>query len=150
MIDAPTQAERAVLSAFHYQKNTAYLHSDTRIMPLRKACWASWNYHADGATEAVAVTYWMNLLQNIDRSYPLFVTLNPAQNIAPEKIFNVHDFTHPVFTNEAIAAQDQVPSIQGQRNLWFCGAYQRNGFHEDGLWSAVRVAQAMGVPVPWL
>ena len=149
MIDTPTPHEHAVLSAFHYQKNTAYLHADTAIMPRRKACWASWNYHADGA-HGVAVTYWMNLLQNIDANYPLFVTLNPAQTIAPEKIFNAHDFTHPIFTNVAVAAQARIPSIQGQRKLWFCGAYQRNGFHEDGLWSAVRVAQQMGVHVPWL
>lgn len=149
MMDAPTDAERAVLGAFRYQKNTAYLHRDTTIMPRRKACWASWNYHADG-TNGVAVTYWMNRLQNIDERYPLFVTLNPAQPIAPERIFNVHPFTHPVFTNEAVAAQARIPEIQGKRGLWFCGAYQRNGFHEDGLWSAVRVAQMMGVRVPWL
>ncbi len=149
MMDAPTDAEREVLGAFRYQKNMAYLHRDTTIMPRRKACWASWNYHADG-TDGVAVTYWMNRLQNIDERYPLFVTLNPAQPIAQERIFNVHAFTHPVFTNEAVAAQARIPEIQGKRGLWFCGAYQRNGFHEDGLWSAVRVAQAMGVRVPWL
>lgn len=149
LLDAPGAQEQAVLGAFRYQENIAYLHADTRIMPTRKACWASWNYHADG-TQGVAVTYWMNLLQNIDTRYPLFVTLNPAQPVDPERTFNVHRFTHPVFTTEAVAAQAQIPQIQGQRKLWFCGAYQRNGFHEDGLWSAVRVAQAMGVPVPWL
>ena len=149
MLDAPTEAERAVLGAFRYQKNIAYLHRDTSIMPRRKSCWASWNYQADGK-DGVAVTYWMNRLQNIDERYPLFVTLNPAQPIAQDKLFNAHAFTHPVFTNEAVAAQARIPEIQGKRGLWFCGAYQRNGFHEDGLWSAVRVAQMMGVRVPWL
>lgn len=149
MLDAPTEAERAVLGAFRYQKNMAYLHRDTSIMPRRKSCWASWNYQADGK-EGVAVTYWMNRLQNIDERYPLFVTLNPAQPIAQDKLFNAHAFTHPVFTNEAVAAQARILEIQGKRGLWFCGAYQRNGFHEDGLWSAVRVAQMMGVTVPWL
>lgn len=149
MLDAPTEAERAVLGAFRYQKNMAYLHRDTSIMPRRSSCWASWNYQADGK-EGVAVTYWMNRLQNIDERYPLFVTLNPAQPIAQDKLFNAHAFTHPVFTNEAVAAQARIPEIQGKRGLWFCGAYQRNGFHEDGLWSAVRVAQMMGVGVPWL
>ena len=149
MLDAPTEAERAVLGAFRYQKNMAYLHRDTSIMPRRRSCWASWNYQADGK-DGVAVTYWMNRLQNIDEHYPLFVTLNPAQPIAQDKLFNAHAFTHPVFTNEAVAAQARIPEIQGKRGLWFCGAYQRNGFHEDGLWSAVRVAQMMGVRVPWL
>lgn len=149
MLDAPTEAERAVLGAFRYQKNMAYLHRDTSIMPRRRSCWASWNYQADGK-DGVAVTYWMNRLQNIDERYPLFVTLNPAQPIAQDKLFNAHAFTHPVFTNEAVAAQARIPEIQGKRGLWFCGAYQRNGFHEDGLWSAVRVAQMMGVTVPWL
>ena len=149
MLDAPTEAERAVLGAFRYQKNMAYLHRDTSIMPRRRSCWASWNYQADGK-DGVAVTYWMNRLQNIDEHYPLFVTLNPAQPIAQDKLFNAHAFTHPVFTNEAVAAQARIPEIQGKRGLWFCGAYQRNGFHEDGLWSAVRVDQMMGVRVPWL
>lgn len=149
MIDAPTPEEAKLLGAFAYQENTAYLHADTSIMPKRQACWASWNYHAE-AERDVSVTYWMNLLQNIDTAYPLFVTLNPCRQIDPHKTFNVHRFTHPIFTNEAVLAQQHIPAIQGKRKLWFCGAYQRNGFHEDGLWSAVRVAQMMGVPVPWL
>lgn len=148
MLDAPTSLERSVLGAFRYQANRAYLHRDTAIMPTRKSCWSSWNYHADGKN-GVAVTYWMNLLQNIDERHPLFVTLNPAKPIAPDKVFDSHVFMHPVFTSEAMAAQDRIAEIQGTRHVWFCGAYQRNGFHEDGLWSAVRVAQMMGVPVPW-
>jgi len=148
MIDTPTAEERAILAPFQYQENIAYLHNDRSMMPKRRACWSSWNYHADGK-QGVAVTYWMNLLQNIDPNYPLFVTLNPAHPIEARCIFNRHRFTHPIFTREAIAAQEQIPLIQGKRHLWFCGAYQRNGFHEDGLWSAVQVARAMGVSIPW-
>lgn len=148
MLKDPTPLESELLSPFQYQDNIAYLHRDTAIMPKRKACWASWNYHADG-TQGVAVTYWMNLLQNIDNAYPLFVTLNPVEPPAADKTFDIHHFSHPIFTNETAAAQERIPEIQGKRNLWFCGAYQRNGFHEDGLWSAVRVVQSMGVPIPW-
>lgn len=148
IIDTATAQEQAVLTAFSYQVNTAYLHCDTSIMPKRKSCWASWNYHGDGK-ENVAITYWMNSLQNIDMRYPLFVTLNPLEPIKPDNVFNIHSFTHPVFTTESIAAQQEIPKIQGKRKLWFCGAYQRNGFHEDGLWSAMRVVQMMGLSIPW-
>ena len=152
LVDA-TEEERTVLGAFHYQKNRAYLHRDSSIMPKRKACWASWVYHAEGKAGAepdIAVTYWMNLLQSIDHRHPLFVTLNPVRPIDPSLVFDEHVFEHPVFTREAIAAQTQIPALQGKQNSWFCGAYTRYGFHEDGLSSAVKVAESMGVPIPWL
>jgi predicted NAD/FAD-binding protein len=148
MLDAPTAQEQTLLSAFTYQENEAWLHCDTSAMPRHRACWSSWNYAAH-AGQQVSVTYWMNLLQSIDRRYPLFVTLNPVRRPQENKVFNVHRFTHPVFTREAMAAQQQLHTIQGKRNLWFCGAYQRYGFHEDGLASAVAVAQHMGASVPW-
>ena len=147
LMDA-TPEERKILGAFDYQPNTAYLHSDSRQMPKRKRCWASWSYSATDGKQ-VSLTYWMNKLQNIDPDYPLFVTLNPAHPIAPEKIFDTHVFSHPVFTREAIAAQKLIPCIHGKRNIWFCGAYQRYGFHEDGLMSAVAVAKHLGVTIPW-
>ena len=152
MLADATDAERSILGAFEYQKNIAYLHRDASIMPKRKPCWASWVYHAEGQAGDemnIAVTYWMNLLQSIDEKYPLFVTLNPIQPIDPALVFDRHVFEHPVFTREAIAAQERLPSLQGQRNSWFCGAYARYGFHEDGLGSAVAVAESMGVLVPW-
>lgn len=148
MLADATEDENKVLGAFTYQKNQAFLHGDAAVMPKRKACWSSWNYSADNAKQ-VAVTYWMNRLQGIDNKYPLFVTLNPAQPIAKEKIYDEHLFEHPVFTREAIAAQALIPTIQGKRNLWFCGAYQRYGFHEDGLMSGIAVAKALGARVPW-
>lgn len=147
-----TAEERNVLGAFQYQTNTAYLHRDTSIMPRRRRCWASWVYHAEGKVgdePSIAVTYWMNMLQSIHEKFPLFVTLNPTQPIDPALLFDRHVFTHPVFTREAIAAQALVPSLQGKNNSWFCGAYTRYGFHEDGLGSAVKVAESMGVPIPW-
>jgi predicted NAD/FAD-binding protein len=143
--------ERSVLGAFRYQKNRAFLHKDAGIMPKRKRCWASWVYHSDKGRkdETIPVTYWMNLLQNIDNDYPLFVTLNPIKPIAPEHIFDEHEFEHPVYTTEAMKSQKLIHSLQGKRNTWFCGAHLRNGFHEDGLASAVAVAERMGVQKPW-
>ena len=153
MLTDATEEEQTILGAFQYQKNIAYLHRDTSIMPKRKACWASWVYHAEGKAGAepdIAVTYWMNLLQSIDESTPLFVTLNPIRPIDPLLVFDQHCFEHPIFTRESIAAQPLIPGLQGKKNSWFCGAYARYGFHEDGLGSAVNVAESMGVPIPWL
>lgn len=148
MLADATQEEKKILGAFSYQENRAFLHSDESVMPKRRACWSSWSYCAD-TTNQVSVTYWMNRLQGIDTKYPLFVTLNPVQPIAKDKIHDEHLFEHPVFTREAIAAQALIPSIQGKRNIWFCGAYQRYGFHEDGLMSGIAVAKALGARVPW-
>ena len=152
MLGDATEDERTTLGAFTYQKNVAYLHRDVSVMPTRKLCWASWVYHAEGRAgdePDIAVTYWMNLLQGIDERYPLFVTLNPIHPINPSLVFDRHVFEHPVFTQEAIAAQAKVPLLQGVQNSWFCGAYTRYGFHEDGLGSAVAVAESMGVSIPW-
>lgn len=152
MLGDATEDERRILGAFTYQKNIAYLHRDTRVMPTRKVCWASWVYHAEGRAgdePDIAVTYWMNLLQGIDERYPLFVTLNPIHPVDPSLVFDRHVFEHPVFTQDAISAQAKMASLQGGNNSWFCGAYTRYGFHEDGLSSAVAVAQSMGVPIPW-
>jgi len=148
----PSDAEQGLLSRFQYQRNVAVLHKDTNIMPRRKRCWASWVYHADfnaGSEAKIAVSYWMNRLQGIDARKPLFVTLNAAEKIAPEHIFDRHEFSHPVFDSAAIAAQHDIQALQGTRNTWFCGAHLRNGFHEDGLWSAVNVAARFGIGVPW-
>ena len=143
--------ERAALSAFRYQKNLAVLHRDTSVMPLRKRCWASWVYHSDGnrAHPHITVSYWMNRLQGIDEKYPLFVSLNPAQPIAQDKIFDSAEFDHPVFDAGALAAQSKIAGLQGLRGTWFCGAHLRHGFHEDGLSSAVTVARLLGSRIPW-
>ena len=144
-------AERAALSSFRYQKNIAVLHRDTSVMPRRRRCWSSWIYNSDGAAAhpKITVSYWMNRLQDIDENCPLFVSLNPTKAIAPDLVFDRHEFQHPVFDAAAIAAQDQVQALQGARRTWFCGAHLRHGFHEDGLWSAVQVARRLGSVIPW-
>ena len=144
-------AERSALGAFRYQKNIAVLHRDPSQMPRRKRCWASWVYQSNGdfLNPKISVTYWMNLLQGIDKNYPLFVSLNPAREIAPELVFDRAEFDHPIFDSAAIAAQGQIAALQGANATWFCGAHLRHGFHEDGLTSAVTVARALGAPIPW-
>lgn len=143
--------EQRALDAFRYQRNMVILHKDSGIMPKRKRCWASWVYHSapNAREDALSITYWMNLLQGIDENTPLFVTLNPLQPIAKEDVFDVHWFEHPIYSPESVAAQRAIADMQGERNTWFCGAYLRNGFHEDGLASAVEVASRLGAAVPW-
>lgn len=151
LLAEPEPDERRVLGAFQFRDNTVVLHCDENLMPRAKAAWASWVYAAGGAetSERVSLTYWMNKLQNIP-GQALFVSLNPDRTIRPETVIDRHVFRHPVFSRAAVAAQAAIPSIQGHRGLWFCGAWQRYGFHEDGLWSAVRIADAKGIAVPWL
>jgi uncharacterized protein len=137
--------ERAVLGAFSYQRNRAILHKDPQFMPRRKHCWASWVYHSDGNGDdsAITMSYWMNRLQNIDRKYPLFVTLNPERTVPDEHVFDEHVFSHPVFDQAAVATQPRVQAMQGKRNVWFCGAYLGYGFHEDGHVSALVAANGL-------
>ena len=144
-------AERAALSPFRYQKNVAVLHRDPNMMPKRRRCWASWVYTSDGDFfhPKITVTYWMNRLQGIDNRYPLFVSLNPKRAIADELVFDRAEFDHPVFDNEAVAAQSKVAALQGRRGTWFAGAHLGHGFHEDGLASAVTVARGLGAAIPW-
>ena len=146
-----TPQERAALGKFEFQNNTAYLHKDVSIMPVRRRCWASWIYHADSNApkDVISVTYYMNQLQNIDKKYPVFVTLNPLKPIAENDIFDRHSFEHPVYSMEMIAAQKHINALQGRRNTWFCGAYLRYGFHEDGVMSGMKVAKMMGVEAEW-
>lgn len=151
LIADPTGAEAAALGAIRYQRNDAILHADPRFMPRRRRCWASWNYKSDGKGNepAVSVTYWMNRLQGIDRSFPLFVTLNPQSTVADSDIYDRHVFHHPVFDAPAISAQHDIAGMQGRNNTWFCGAYLRHGFHEDGLHSALKVVAQLGCAPAW-
>ncbi|MDT8345158.1 MAG: FAD-dependent oxidoreductase [Thermohalobaculum sp.] len=144
-------AERRVLERVRYKPNLAVLHTDARQMPRRRACWSSWVYQASStATESAAsVTYWMNSLQGIPDTTPLFVTLNPARPIPEEMILDQHICHHPQFDLHAMAAQAELPTIQGRKRTWFCGAWTRHGFHEDGLGSAVAVARELGATPPW-
>ncbi|HYD98645.1 MAG TPA: FAD-dependent oxidoreductase [Alphaproteobacteria bacterium] len=146
-------AEQAVLSAFRYKANRAVLHTDPRLMPKRRAVWASWSYMAygnDGDRHSVSLTYWMNRLQGIPDSEPLFVSLNPLVEPRPETVIAAYDYDHPLFDTGAILAQKQIGEIQGRNRLWFCGAHLGYGFHEDGLSSGLAVAEALGgIKRPW-
>jgi predicted NAD/FAD-binding protein len=152
MLADPQPDEQAVLAAFTYQDNRAVLHTDTRFMPRRPQAWASWVYLSDEKNDsnpAVSLTYWMNNLQPLQTKTILLVTLNPGQEPNAPLVYNDHMFEHPVFDSQAIRAQAKIASIQGRDRYWFCGAYQRYGFHEDGLDSAVRMAALMGIKPPW-
>ncbi len=144
--------EREILGAFRYQTNQIILHGDTSFMPKRRAAWASWVYLLEGmrdARPAISLSYWMNRLQNLDERAPLIVTLNPGREPDAGRVYNRHWFEHPIFDEGAIAAQQALPALQGHRHSYFCGAYTRYGFHEDGLMSGVHVAELLGAKVPW-
>lgn len=152
MIDTPSDKIRNVIGKFRYQANTVITHSDLSFMPARRACWASWIYLSDTQKDdkpSVSLSYWMNNLQPLGTDDPVIVTLNPGRRPDPSLIHDEHVFHHPVFDEDAITAQRQLDTVQGEDGLWFCGAYQRYGFHEDGLLSAVNVVRKMGVSVPW-
>ena len=138
-----------ILGKFKYSKNVAVLHRDSLQMPKNKAAWASWVYLHNNKIKQVSLTYWMNNLQNIDKRFPLFVTLNPKEKIAPNLVFGEYIYHHPIFDLDAIEAQKKLDKIQGKNNLWFCGAYTRFGFHEDGLLSAINIANKFNISAPW-
>lgn len=150
--EAATPEESNILDSIRYESNRAYLHSDTRLMPRSRAAWSSWNSfagRAGGEQRVVSVTYWMNRLQNLDPAIPLFVSLNPLKDPAPEKLHGTYAYSHPQFDHGALAAQHALPSIQGRNRTWFAGAYSGYGFHEDGLQSGFHIATALGSPPPW-
>ena len=152
MIDVPTQEEKDIIGSFQYQNNKIVVHSDLSFMPSDRSCWASWVYLSESyqdESDAVALSYWMNNLQNFKTEKPVIITLNPPKLPADELVYDVHHFDHPVFNREAIEAQEKIDTIQGQNNCWYVGAYQRYGFHEDGLLSAVQVLEKMEVDIPW-
>jgi predicted NAD/FAD-binding protein len=130
--------ERAVLRPFRYQRNEVLLHTDTRVLPRRELAWAAWNYHLlDRASERVAVTYHMNMLQRLTTRTPLLVSLNLADRVDPARVIRELAYEHPVFTREAVAAQARHAEIDGADRAYFCGAYWGFGFHEDGVVSAL-------------
>lgn len=152
ILQNPTPDQFSVMAAFRYQENRIVLHGDISFMPRRRKCWASWIYISQAREDksaAVSLSYWMNNLQKLETEEPLIVTLNPGREPDPDLIYDRHTFSHPIFDSAAIEAQGRIPSIQGKNNIWFCGAYQRYGFHEDGLLSAVNVAKSLGADVPW-
>lgn len=151
MLEDPSEQETQLLGAIKYQPNQAVLHSDPVVMPSRKRCWSSWVYASDTmqTDEPVGVTYWMNKLQSIPQSQQFFQSLNPTREIKQELIHDEKMFMHPVFDRAALAAQKEIHKIQGHNNTWYCGAWMRNGFHEDGYSSAVDVAENIGAIATW-
>lgn len=136
--------EAAILAAFQTQPNRAVLHTDPALMPRRRLAWASWNYLSEHADEQdLAVTYWMNELQQLETMTNCFVTLNPATEPSADSIIAEFNYEHPVFDTRAIRAQQDIWSIQGKRNVWYAGAWLGYGFHEDGLQSGLAVAEAI-------
>jgi predicted NAD/FAD-binding protein len=153
MLKDASDAEASILADVAYRPNDVYLHRDEALMPKRKKTWAAWNYMSSGRTAAtrtgVSVSYWMNKLQDIDKAYPLFITLNPAKAPDPEKVFLRTSYDHPQFDAKALAAQKRLPDVQGTGRIWFAGAWTGYGFHEDGLRSGLNAAEALGAFVPW-
>lgn len=150
--DQATTAEREILSCFRFQPNRAVLHRDPALMPARRSVWASWNYLSEPRRDLqrrVGLTYWMNRLQAIDESRPVFVTLNPIREPAKDKVFGEYAYEHPLFDRAAVDAQARLGEIQGKDRLWFCGAWCKYGFHEDGFTAGLNVAAGLGVSDPF-
>jgi predicted NAD/FAD-binding protein len=145
----PTSRETAALGAIAYQPNDIVLHADEAIMPKRRKTWASWVYTEDRSamSDRIDLTYWMNSLQPIPHDDPHFVTLNTKRTIREELIYDQVTLRHPVYDLPALAAQKDIAQFNGAQNTWFCGAWMKNGFHEDGLSSAVDVVRALRHPV---
>jgi predicted NAD/FAD-binding protein len=144
LLDQPTPVEREVLGEFPYHVNDVVLHTDTRVMPRRSRAWAAWNYHI--ATEEAAeatLTYDMNLLQNLRKQNRYLVTLNSTEKIDPGCVLGRYTYAHPVFTTRRSTAQKRQCELLGPNRSSFCGAYWGNGFHEDGVKSALAVCDAL-------
>ena len=145
LLEEPTKKEKEILSSIPYQKNNAILHFDDSILPKRKLAWSSWNYLLDhGKDDPVALTYNMNILQGLDSTRTFCVTLNNIDNIDKNKIIKHLSYEHPLFTLDGIEAQKRKREISGINNTYYCGAYWRNGFHEDGVVSALDVCSQFG------
>lgn len=147
-----SDGQREVLSAIRYQPNRAVLHSDPALLPRDRKLWSAWNYFAgkgEPGAQPVGVSYLINKLQPLPFAAPVVVTLNPAREPDPAKVIAEFDYAHPIFDSAAIAAQERLPAVQGEGGIWLAGAWGRYGFHEDGLQSALRVVNALGVTAPW-
>lgn len=152
----PTPSEYDILSTIPYRMNHVQLHTDTRLLPRHERAWASWNYRIpapyctsnaaspDHMNDDALLTYNMNMLQNLEAPVTFCVSVNGGANVFPQKLLGHYEYAHPMFTQESVAAQARWSEISGHHHTHFCGAYWRNGFHEDGLFSGVRVAKALG------
>lgn len=147
LLRQPSTDESRVLGAICYQSNQAVLHTDASVLPERRLAWAAWNYERAAASEQessrVCLHYLLNQLQPLPFEQPVVVTLNPLRDIAPEHVLGTYDYAHPVFDLGALAAQQDMPQLQGRQNTWYAGAWTGYGFHEDGLKSGLSVARQL-------
>ena len=146
LLERPSIDEQALLGAIRFQANRAVLHTDTRVMPQRRLAWAAWNYQRtqdDSESARVCLHYWLNRLQPLPFKQDVIVSLNPASPIDPATILGSYDYDHPVFDLPAIAAQNQLPRLQGQQRTWYAGAWMRFGFHEDGYQAGLAAAKSL-------
>ena len=145
ILEDPSNAEKDILGSIPYQKNKVLLHTDSSVLPRRKLAWASWNYQLDSDPNSpVILTYNMNILQTIEANKTFCVTLNDIDSVNENKILKKITYHHPLFTVKAIEAQKRKSEISGVNNTYYCGAYWRNGFHEDGVVSALDVCSLFG------
>ena len=147
-----SDGQRDVLSAIRYQPNRAVLHTDPGLLPRDEKLWSAWNYFAgqgDPGEQPVGVSYLINKLQPLPFKTPVIVTLNPAREPDPATVLAEFDYAHPIFDGPAIAAQQKLAEVQGENGIWLAGAWGRYGFHEDGLKSALRVVNGLGIKAPW-
>ena len=147
LLSDATPLERATLGAIRYQPNLAVLHTDTSVLPQKRRAWAAWNYQRAASQSreqsTVCLHYLLNLLQPLPFKRSVVVSLNPLQPVAPDQVLGSYAYAHPVFDLAAIAAQKQLPALQGQQATYFCGAWTGYGFHEDGLASGLDVARRL-------
>ncbi|MDH4582389.1 FAD-dependent oxidoreductase [Pseudomonas sp. BN415] len=145
LLEAPSLNERKVLGALTYACNEVLLHTDDSLLPSRQKAWASWNYRLGGPPGSPAtLTYNMNILQGLDAPVTFCVSLNQGAAVDPAKVLARFEYAHPQYSHAAVAAQTSQESLQGQQHSYFCGAYWGNGFHEDGVVSALKVAAHFG------
>ncbi len=155
MLGDPTELEVNLLGKFHYQANEALLHTDPQFMPRTRRCWAAWNYRIDCSADGgnrYSTHYWMNELQGVSDKEQYFVSINPPSSPAAGSIKRRLAYEHPLFDLAAVAAQERLPALHAaghETGRYFCGAWQRYGFHEDGLWSAVNVCAEILGRDPW-
>lgn len=143
MLADPTPQEKSILGAIPYRDNDVVLHTDHRLLPKNRKTWSSWNYRMRPGNNRAVVTYNMNILQGINAPETFCVTLNDTDSINPARILGRFNYAHPQFTVAGVAAQERWAEINGVNKTWYCGAYWHNGFHEDGLVSGLRVAEAL-------
>ena len=138
IIKNPTDEEKNLLTKFNYKKNIALIHTDEKVMPLNKKAWSSWNSSINSSNlKESSITYWLNLLQNLNVRKNIFLTLNPFFQVDKDKIIKKVEFTHPYYNQEALSFQKNLSNIQNKKNILFCGSYFGYGFHEDGIKSSI-------------